>query len=67
MLLGEQSLHPDPQLYILYMSLFTLNHLTATSQNQATAHFFFSWKSLLWDLVMKSLGAESSSVWTQSY
>lgn len=41
MLLGEQSLHPDPQLNILYTSLFTLNHLTATSQNQATAHFFF--------------------------
>ena len=41
MLLGEQSLHPDPQLYILYTSLFTLNHLTATSRNQATARFFF--------------------------
>ena len=40
MLLGEQSLHPDPQLYFLYASLFTLNHLTAASQNQASACFF---------------------------
>ena len=59
---GERSLHPHPFTlhYILYLSLFTLNYLPSTSQNQAMALFLFTGNpsSVTWS--WKSLGMESS-------